>query len=373
MSKTIKKITADFISYFERESNESVTQNKSVIKTIGFAFSSVIRLLYAKVQQQYNDSFVTTSSEAGLAILAAELNMSRSGASFFNCTIAVTNNGTGDIVIPQETLFTSSTTGKNYKTTKANTIFSGATLSINIVAVESGVESNISNGDTLQIITPIADIDNQFIVASATNGQDKESTESFRDRVLAAKRNPAQGGAISDYYQWSIEPTSVKNVYVYGTKTLGVVNIYVESNATDGIANQTVLDEVNTSVNKDSTNGFTRKPITHVLDIKSITRDYIDMTITGLSPDTAENRSAVESQLDTLLRDKEPYIEAIGRNRNNTLQGAELIAVAYNAASNTNAQLTDVQAYSSVGVDLTTSPLTLTDGNKLKLGTVTWV
>src|SRR5262249_49617344 len=111
----------------------------------------------------------------------------------------VTATGTNGSVIPINSVL--QLEGLTYHATASATIASG-TATVPIQADVAGAASNTAAGVTMAFQAPISGVNATVTVAGPngiTGGEDEESIEEVRDRLLLRLREPPEGGANQDY------------------------------------------------------------------------------------------------------------------------------------------------------------------------------
>jgi len=229
--------------------------------------------------------------------------------------------GTPATVIPTATPVVRAN-GFVYVTLAPATISGGGIANVAIEAVDAGAAGNAETGVALYLSSPIAGVNTENLVQSPglTGGVDDEGTESERDRVLDRMSDPPEGGAVSDFVQWTKEAVAnTREVYVYpNTPVLGEVTIrfIVEPGPTGdpllAIPSSAEVLAARLYVRGDpSASPFpyadAKSPAPLIGDritIPEITAQGIAVEITNLDPDTPEVRAAVEDSLQAMMLQK---------------------------------------------------------------------
>lgn len=250
---------------------------------------------------------------------------------------------------------------------------------ISVLASTPGSIGNLSPGDILQTVNPIAQIARDAeIISVDIAGIDSESEENYRLRVIQRKQVPPQGGALADYRAWANEVAGVVNSYPY-TGDAGEVLVYVEGDKAiyppDGIPDSTKLLEVAASIDQ-----ATRRPVTAIIDpdgdstydnILPITRRAFDVTVNGLS---VQNPSSVQDQIETelilYLFDREPFIEGLSvAPRKDIVSLNTIIGIISNVVTANNGTFTSVSVATG-GAPV--ADFVLGPGETAKLGVLTF-
>ncbi|SHG64346.1 Uncharacterized phage protein gp47/JayE [Pantoea sesami] len=186
-------------------------------------------------------------------------------------------------------------------------------IEVTVQAENVGYAGDLIAGETLTLLSPVAGVDSQGIVApeGITGGTDIEPVMELLDRLLYFKRNPPVGGALHDYVIWARELPGVTRAWAWdcwhGPATVGLAWVYdarrsdILPTYTDRLAMESWLyrhpDPVSgRDVGKPG--GIEVWPM--MLELKEI-----DMAI-HLSPDSDATRNAVSASLYVLFRSLSP-------------------------------------------------------------------
>jgi uncharacterized phage protein gp47/JayE len=118
---------------------------------------------------------------------------------------SATFTGAADSVLPLGTPLRRPN-GTTYETTTEASINTLGNVTVDVLALDVGADTNAAVGEAISITTSIAGVNAQGLVATAlTGGADAETNEQLRARMLAKYRAPPQGGAVADYIEWATE------------------------------------------------------------------------------------------------------------------------------------------------------------------------
>ncbi|ADJ23048.1 Baseplate J family protein [Hyphomicrobium denitrificans ATCC 51888] len=173
---------------------------------------------------------------------------------------------------------------------------------VQVRAQSPGRAGNAASGVALTMTAALDRLNSAAVVASAGigSGADLESIESLRSRVLFRKRLPPHGGAAHDYVAWAREINGVTRVFVdpvtqSNDRTSVGVWFLMDDTYSDGIPQgsdvQNVADYIETV-----------RPAGALVDVQAPIKQAVNITITGLSPDTTIVRDAVRAELADLFR-----------------------------------------------------------------------
>lgn len=276
--------------------------NNSFINAIAKMDALAVHGLYLYLQRLKDQIFVESSDAEFLEKHGSPLGIDRQEATKAGGTVTAT--GTNGTSIPAATLLQRSD-GSQYTVTVGVTIATG-TADMVVQAVDFGSIGNADASSSLSFVSPIAGVDSTATVDgdAIIGGEDVETDEDYRQRILDRKRQPPQGGAENDYIVWAKEVANVTRAWAYGNLDgLGTVRVLfmTDTVTADGIPIAAKVTEVDDYISDSS-----RKPITADLTVLAPTAQPIAFDIT-ITPDTADIRTAVTEELkDLLLRSAEP-------------------------------------------------------------------
>lgn len=209
---------------------------------------------------------------------------------------SVTFTGITGAVIPANTVLASGT--QEFTLDAALTLLttSGSGL---VTAMTAGVAGNLPVGTSLSFVSPVAGVTGTATVGAAglLNGAEAEADADLRSRLLARIRQPAQGGAASDYVTWALEVSGISRAWVYPQELgAGTVTIRVVSDAAVGglIPDAAKIAEVQAWINA-------RRPVTAQPTVVAPIATPLAMSI-QLLPSTQAIRDAVTAEIADLLR-----------------------------------------------------------------------
>jgi uncharacterized phage protein gp47/JayE len=221
---------------------------------------------------------------------------------------------------------------------------------IEIRSTGSGTTFNLNVNDRLTITEPVIGVDKTITVTEVID-QPKaaEETELYRQAILTAIQLEPQGGSKGDYRQWATDAQGVRLVYPYVRDAdASVVDIYVEATKADsedgnGIPSETILDDVFDVINEDpditkQPYERSRKPLQADVQVSSITRIPVDVTIDGLFNDTSAIQDTIQNNIENFLYQVRPFIDGadLRRNKNDILYSGKLQAVVTDSLTNGN-------------------------------------
>jgi uncharacterized phage protein gp47/JayE len=252
--------------------------------------------------------FIDSAESPYLDRRLADYGLAREGA-----TPAAGNaifDGTVGFVIDAGTVLETSDASEQYVTQDAGTIGSGGTVSIPILSITPGSASNAVAGALLELETAIAGVQPNAAVDSngLTGGTDAETNPAFSARGLARIRQPPQGGCATDYLAWTKNNyAGVTRAWVYPlNRGPGTVDVFFMM---DGRVNPIPLSGDISAV-LTVIEGL--RPVTADVEVFATTPEALDITITGMVPNTSTVQAAVNAQLAALMATIGPGGATIG-------------------------------------------------------------
>ena len=234
-------------------------------------------------QKEISNQILPDTATSFLERHAAVWGIDRVPASIASGT--VTFSGAAGLAIPTGTTLT--TAAGRYRVSTGGS-FTGSTLTVAAESIDAGAALNADAGDALTLEEAIAGVDATATVVTMDGGADAETDDALRARLLARHRQPPHGGAQHDYVAWAKTVAGVTRVWVYPNEQ-GTGTVVVRFMMTGF---PTPTDEANVLAAINAV-----RPVTADVYAISPIAQPIDITITGLNPDTPEVRTAIEAEL----------------------------------------------------------------------------
>lgn len=296
---TLATLKARIAADIERNSGESATARGDIYYPIAQAHAGACYGLHTHLDYNRDQLFDDTADDENLLRRAAEMGIYQIAATRAAGTATIA--ATDDTAIPAETIFTKDQIAWRV-TESATAAAGGATL--NLRAVEAGVNGNLTAGKTLTIASTIAGADTTATVVEISGGAEAESVSRVRERLAERRQQPAAGGSNSDYVQWAkAAHVDVTRAWCYdnenGPGTV-IVRVVTDSLATP-IPTQAHIDAVTDYINLVRPAGMAG------FAVGVIAEKPLDITFTSITPDTRDVRLAVEAEItDFISRESEP-------------------------------------------------------------------
>lgn len=193
--------------------------------------------------------------------------------------------------------------GHEYETTE-EAVIEGGTATAEVRALEAGSDGDQEAGAELRLVSPVPGVSGQALVDEngLSGGADRESFESWRDRILLRRARIPRGGAEGDWEGWALDVPGVTRAWEdpLGMGPGSVVLRIMADDASDGpLPSQQLLDATLEYIQA-------RKNVTaKIYVVAPDTEEFVpELTVT---PDTEEVRSAASAALaDLVEREGEP-------------------------------------------------------------------
>ena len=244
----------------------------------------------------------TAEDEYLLRWVAIWLPEGRKPATFASGTNAVQVAGTAGKLVPTGTMFVRAD-GNQYKTTSDVTLV-GTTATVSVVSLTASAASNTGAGVSLTLFQPVDGISSSAIVVAPgiTGGNDQETLEALKARLIRRIQQPPQGGSAADYETWALEVPGVTRAWV---KPLylgaGTVAVFI---ANDNAVTAPIPDA-----------GTVAAALAYIKSKAPVTADvyvfaptaYVVNIAAKLSPNTSATRAGGQAELaDLFKREAEP-------------------------------------------------------------------
>jgi uncharacterized phage protein gp47/JayE len=207
--------------------------------------------------------------------------------------------GTNGSVIPAGSLLGQSSVNSSYQTTSMVVVGTGPT-EVPVTALNAGIVGNMNPEDTLAFLAAPPGVDGTATVVSMDGGADTETDDELRMRILKRIQQPPMGGDQTDYEQWALAVPGVTRAWAYPNE-MGIGTVTVRFLMDDLRADDDgwpTPQDVNTVAGYvDTVRPVTVKDCYVVAPIKQ----FLDITIANLVPDTTEAQAEIEQSLRNML------------------------------------------------------------------------
>jgi len=196
--------------------------------------------------------------------------------------------------------------GTEYTVTAETTLVAGVAV-VPVQAAVTGVTGNALAAVQLSLTSPIIGVNSRASVTvdALTGGADSETDIAFRARVLERIQSPPHGGNATDYVTWAMTVPGVTRVWIEPAGQ-GLGTVVVRFMMDDTYANGIPIGDPGPNYTGDLLAVFDAldpvRPVTADLIIVAPAPVVLDVTITGLDPDTATIRAEIEAELADMIR-----------------------------------------------------------------------
>jgi uncharacterized phage protein gp47/JayE len=285
LTELVNRIQLDFIS---RLSLTGAVLRRSIVFVLARVLAGAAHMLHGHLEYLGRQLFPDQSDDLYLTRQASLFGITKLAPTYATASLTVTGTGT----IPLGTALIRAD-GAQYTTNGATTIT--GTGSVSVTASVAGAAGSLTVGAVLVFVSPISGITSTAVVASKVDGNDAETTEDLRVRLLEHLAEPAHGGTEADYIAWAKLVLGVTRVWVSPLE-LGpgtVVVRFVRDNDPTPIPDAGKVAAVQSKIDS-------LKPVHATVTAIAPIDAPIAMTL-HISPDTPALRTAVTAELTNLL------------------------------------------------------------------------
>lgn len=301
---TLKTLIDRAIGDVSSRTQGSAYIKKAPERILAIVMAGLAHGLYGALEWVVEEMLPTTCGIESLLRWGTMLKLPRKPAT--QAVRTVTFTGTNGTVLPVDRPLVAAD-GATWKVTIGGTVASGS-VTVTAKADLAGTAGNLDVGAKLSLVTPLAGITTDGVVAAkTTDGVNVEDVEAYRARILDELRVPASGGGPGDYVKWAKQVAGVTRAWEFGNRMgYGTVSVgFVRDNDTPSIipdagevaAVQTYIDSVKPL---DMRAAYVQAPVAKV----------VTMTI-DLEPNTAEVRAAVTAELTELFKTEAQLEQAL--------------------------------------------------------------
>jgi uncharacterized phage protein gp47/JayE len=284
------RIASDFDAWL---SGADSRLRRSVLDVFGRVIAAAAHGLYGAIADTARQILPDTADGEFLARHASLHGLTRKAA--VSARGNVNFAGIDGSVIDAGTLLVRSD-GARFLTQGAGMIAAGV-AAIAATAEAPGVEGNCPAAQRLTLISPVAGIQSDALVAAAglMGGAAQESDEALLARLLLRLRNPAHGGNPTDYQNWALEVPGVTRAWVFpGWMGAGDVGVsFVMDGRPDIIPTPGDVAAVDAHINP-------LQPVSGSLTVFAPVGRHLQLQIRAVPP-TLEVEAAIRAEVSDLL------------------------------------------------------------------------
>ena len=215
---------------------------KNIFRIFASAFAAAVHGLYGFIEWITKQIFPDTAEDEYLERWCKIWNVLRKQPTFATGTITIT--GINGSILYDGTIFKNSS-DIEYKSV-GDVAISGTSATVTVKSSKSGVIGNMLAGDFVDLVSPVVGIDSRATVIEISGGNDLESNDDLRSRLLQRIQTLIRGGNEEDYVTWTLEVAGVTRAWAFENWTgIGKVGImFVNDNATPIIPDTTFINTV---------------------------------------------------------------------------------------------------------------------------------
>lgn len=273
---------------------------RSILSVLARALAGAVYGLYGFLDFLARQLFPDTAEREFLDRWSGIWGVLRLAGAFAAGPVTVT--GTNGTAVPVGALLVRAD-GAELEITIGGTV-SGGTATVTVTAVQAGTTGNTVAATALTFKNPVAGIDAGAVVAAGgiVGGEDAETDESLRARLLARIQQAPHGGSAADYVTWAKEIAGVTRAWClpqqFGAGTVGVIFVRDDDSGSI-IPDAGELAAVQAYID-------VRRPVTAVVTVFAPTAVPLAFTI-HVEPNTQAVKEAVAAALaDLIRREAEP-------------------------------------------------------------------
>lgn len=324
---SVNQIRDQIITDYEQELGQAVPiLPRAFIRVWATAVSGVLVLVYRFGLWVYRQIFAPTADIEALTRIGEQYNIIRAPAQ--TAILEALASGIDSTVIPVGTLW--QWNGVVYTQTEPATIATGS-ATIEIETLVAGSAGNAEDTELISLVKPVPGVDSSAqVTATIQSGEDAESIEAYRDRIILRQQQQPQGGAIPDWVAWTLEVPGVTRAVVEKPAP-GDITVYALT-GTDEATRQPDSGkraEIETYISD-----LTRRPLnTETVSVETWTETEFDVTVTNVTPDDAQLRLDIENAIIAYLLDRFPRQYLVENNPKDRITEMDVMALCRDAGA----------------------------------------
>lgn len=331
---------------------------KAFVRVLAASLAGVLAQLYRFARWIYGQIFPATADDEALLRIGAQYGMGkRPGVA---AIIDIQIVGTSGTLVPASSIWTGNN-GLSYSQTALAQIVDGLATA-RLTCLVSGVDGTLAVGNTLALATAVSGVDGAGVTAIVAEGEDEETAEQFRARILQRMAGAPQGGAAPDYIAWAMEVPGIVKAFAFGSGA-GTVAVYplVATTGTSRLPSASKILEAQAYIENPA-----RRPLCATPTVSAMTELLVTITITGISPADATTKEAIRAALADYLYAAYPMQYPDEPNPTNVIT----VAAIWTAIFSAGAAAASVKM--SVGTTGEVTSYQLGNGEIAKLGSLVW-
>lgn len=184
----------------------------SMLSVAAFGMAGGSFMVQGFLEWIYNQILPDLSDETGLTRWGSVYGVPKKSAVFTTGQVAFT--GTTGTVIASGTQIQNAS-GLSYTTQSAFII--DTTTYVEVLADEAGEDWNTTTG--MEVVSPFSGVDDTVVIVSGfDDGEDQETLDNWRLRILQRIQNPPSSGTTTDYERWALEIEGVTFAWCFAAE-----------------------------------------------------------------------------------------------------------------------------------------------------------
>lgn len=218
----------------------------AVLRVLARVFAGAIHTCYGYILTVVKQLFVTTATKKWLDRHGKMWGVLRKAGSFASGQGFFSLSGVPlPADIPKNTIVQDEN-GIEFAVTQDTTVTTGSAW-VPLQAVEAGATGNILAPTILQLVSSTLDgINDEINVQDDfTGGQDEETDEKYRNRILLRIQEPPMGGNAADYIKWALDVSGVDQAWSYPlAQGPGTVGVCITAEGNNPVPSAVLLSDV---------------------------------------------------------------------------------------------------------------------------------
>lgn len=208
----------------------------AVLRVLAWVMSGLAYSVYGYIDWVSREAVPFTATDEFLEAWAALIGIYRKDST--PATGAASFLGAPGLFVPLGSSLTRQD-GTPYTSTADATVDGTGTVLVPIISAVNGSATDCDDGTPISLDPPVVGINSGGVtVGPTTGGSDQESQDDLRTRMLFKYAQPPQGGAASDYIEWTLEVPGCTRAWIepqgHGLGSVVVYPMFDQVNADNG-------------------------------------------------------------------------------------------------------------------------------------------
>ena len=287
---TLRPTLSEIVARIENDAKARLTEEelrRSDVKVLLRVLAGASHGMYTAIAYGIKQMFTDSAEGKYLERKGSLFNIQKRAATTAKGSVTFTWNQATDV--PIGTLLQSAS-GYQYETVSSPTAEGVA----EVEAVNSGSDFNLVAESVLSLVNPIAGITEATVTTAIEGGEDAETEDAYRERVMEHTRTPPRQGTKEDYVMWAKEVPGVGYAWCY-PRECEENSVTIRILDTDGNLPDEDLVERTQAYLESKNNALA---IVHVV---APLEQKVNFTL-KISPDSLALRSAAEAAIKDLFK-----------------------------------------------------------------------